>query len=141
MFNISIDTIERNNNSSLFHTSDIGSEKGNNSCVSGALNQFDQYSQISENPNNFNALKEKEDCKTNTVKNEGKNKKNEIIENEKQSIKNEESEDESKSPKNEESNRNVEQEDLNLPIIRVLKRILEIIKEEKIINETLFSLQ
>ena len=47
--------IERNNNSSLFHTSDIGSEKGNNSCVSGALNQFDQYSQISENPNNFNA--------------------------------------------------------------------------------------
>ena len=137
MFNISIDTIERNNNSSLFHTSDIGSEKGNNSCVSGALNQFDQYSQISENPNNFNALKEKEDCKTNTVKNEGKNKKNEIIENEKQSIKNEESEDESKSPKNEESNRNVEQEDLNLPIIRVLKRILEIIKEEKIINETL----
>ena len=137
MFNISLDSIEKNNIISLFHTSDFGSERENNLYVSGALNQFDQYSQISENPNNFNALKDKENCKTKTLKIEGKNKKNEIIENENKSIKNEESEDKSKSPKNEESNRKVEQEYLNLAILNVLKRLLEIIKEEKIINETL----
>lgn len=129
MFNISID--------------DLDSETGNNSYVSGTLNQFDQLSQISDNPNNFNVLKDKEDCKT--VKIEGKNK---IIEDENKSLKNEESEDESKSPKNEESknenkspkneesDRNVEQEDWNLAILRRLKRLLEIIEEEKIINET-----
>ena len=137
MFNISLDSIEKNNIISLFHTSDFGSERENNLYVSGALNQFDQYSQISENPNNFNVLKDKENCKTKTLKIEGKNKKNEIIENENKSIKNEESEDKSKSPKNEESNRKVEQEYLNLAILNVLKRLLEIIKEEKIINETL----
>ena len=114
MFNISLDSIEKNNIISLFHKSDFGSERENNLYVSGALNQFDQYSQIRENPNNFNALKDKENCKTKTLKIEGKNKKNEIIENENKSIKNEESEDKSKSPKNEESNRNVEQEYLNL---------------------------
>ena len=75
MFNINIDTIEQNNNLTLFNMSDFGSEKGNNSYVFGELNQFDQYSQISDKPNIFNALKEKEDCKTNTVKNEAKIKK------------------------------------------------------------------
>ena len=104
MYNISID--------------DLNSETGNNSYVSGTLNQFDQLSQISDNPNNFNVLKDKEDCKT--VKIEGKNK---IIE------------DDYKSLKNEESDRNVEQEDWNLAILRRLKRLLEIIEEEKIINE------
>ena len=106
MFNISID--------------DLDSETGNNSYVSGTLNQFDQLSQISDNPNNFNVLKDKEDCKI--VKIEGKNK---IME------------DENKSLKNEESDRNVEQEDWNLAILRRLKRLLEIIEEEKIINETI----
>ena len=106
MFNISID--------------DLDSETGNNSYVSGTLNQFDQLSQISDNPNNFNVLKDKEDCKT--VKIEGKNK---IIENDYKSL------------KNEESDRNVEQEDWNLAILRRLKRLLEIIEEEKIINETI----
>ena len=105
MFNISID--------------DLDSETGNNSYVSGTLNQFDQLNQISDNPNNFNVLKDKEDCKT--VKIEGKNK---IIENDYKSL------------KNEESDRNVEQEDWNLAILRRLKRLLEIIEEEKIINET-----
>ena len=105
MYNISID--------------DLNSETGNNSYVSGTLNQFDQLSQISDNPNNFNVLKDKEDCKT--VKIEGKNK---IIENDYKSL------------KNEESDRNVEQEDWNLAILRRLKRLLEIIEEEKIINET-----
>ena len=123
MSNISIENILKHNNSTLFQTSEFGSERGNNSYVSRILNQFDRLSQISDNPNNFNVLKDKEDCKT--VKIEGKNK---IIEDENKSLKNEESEDESKSPKNEESDRNVEQEDLTLPII---KRLLEIIEKKK----------
>ena len=81
MFNTSLDSIEKNNTISLFHTSDFGSERENNLYVSVELNQLDQYSQISENPNNFNALKDKEDCKTKTLITESKNKKNEIIEN------------------------------------------------------------
>ena len=72
----------------------MNSETGNNSYVSGTLNQFDHLNQISDNQNNFNVLKDKEDCKT--VKIEGKNK---IIENDYKSL------------KNEESDRNVEQED------------------------------